>query len=303
MGGLTLALAQDMLTVVSRAAHIDAHSLKFDAWLAREIQDIRQGPHGLTVISRKPAGDQTLIVRAERDGITVGDRALCLEGHEATYVLAEDVVSGASFLEDEWIGKGVGAFLYQVGDELIGLRSTPHGRFGALGMLTDIGAEFWRKRAARQAVPGDGDPEGVARRLAEVNAVHPIQWAERAAFLDVEVAVAMAAAIGGEPAVSVHPDGDAKGWAISPDGRTLTTRGWDSVPDIESKRARVRKGFDEARGHSGLLSTLHITKGESPLVAKAAAIALALHHDPGWTPARVAEAVGDLDGMRSRRVG
>lgn len=280
--GLTLAVAGSGQGVASWAAHYDAHARRLAAWLERTIEASRPGPRGTMLVASKEAGDITVRVRAFLGESAVGIREGHFESATAAYVLGEDVLTGGAFVDDDWIGKGLGRALIDFGDEVSGMRSAPDERNGCRGTLSSYGKEFWRKRVAHGPIPGSDDPEGVARRLAEVERIQAVQWAERSGFLDVQVAVGLADAIGGEPVTVVAPDGDAKGWAIDAHGRTLTTRGWDSVPEIETRRGRARKGREFAAGQRGLLSSLSLATGPNPLVQRAVGAALSLHVDSDW---------------------
>lgn len=280
--GLTLALATSGAGVAAWAAHYDAHARRFAAWLERTVEASKPGPLGTVLVASKEAGDITVRVQAFLGETAIGIREGHFESATAAYVLREDVLTGGAFVDDDWIGKGLGRALMDFGDEVSGLRSAPDERNGCRGTLSSYGKEFWRKRAAHGPIPGSDDPEGVARRLAEVERIQAIQWAERSGFLDVQVAIGLADAIGGEPVTVVAPDGDAKGWAIDAQGRTLTTRGWDSVPEIETRRGRMRKGREFAAEQRGLLSSLSLSVGPNPLVRRAVDAALSLHVDPDW---------------------
>lgn len=274
---VTAAIAGSLDAAMERAVHYDAHALRLESWMASAIEARKPGPHGTALVASKAIDDITLRVDAMLDGVSVGYREGHFESAAAAYVLDEDVLTGGAFVDDGWIGKGLGRALMDFGDEVSGLRSAPDSRNGTGGTLSDFGEAFWEKRARHVEIPGSRDPEGVARRLAEVERLREIQWAERAGFLDVQVAVALAEAIDGEPVTVVAPDGDAKGWAEAPDGRTLTTRGWDSVSAIEFRRGRLRKGVEYARDRRGLLSSLSISTTANPLVERAVRAALVLY--------------------------
>lgn len=280
---------------VAMADCVDRHDEATTAWLAKEVFVEREGPHGLHFIARKAAGDLSLAGRAFDGEAFVGYRDVAMESAEVAYVLGEIITSGSSSLEKKWIGKGVGAALYDFVDEIAGHRSTPHGRFGAKGILTDLSRTFWDKRARHTDVPGKRDPEGVEARFQAVERSRVFGFAERR-HLSPDLAVALAAAIDGIP-VLVMREGEPVGWAEAPDGRNLTTRGWDNVTPADMSGGKVLRGWDEVAEASSLLKDLADGQVPPSITTGPCSVALEFHHSTGWDRLRVLESLREASGL------
>lgn len=280
---------------VAMADCVDRHDEATAAWLAKEVFVEREGPHGLNFIARKVAGDMSLAGRAFDGEAFVGYRDVAMESAEIAYVLGEIVTSGSSSLEKKWIGKGVGAALYDFVDEIAGHRSTPHGRYGAKGILTDLSRTFWDKRAQHVDVPGKRDPEGVEDRFAAKERSRSFGFAERR-HLSPDLAVALAAAIGGIPVI-VMREGEQVGWAEAPDGRNLTTCGWDKVTADDMSGGEILRGWDAVADVSPLLKDL--ANGQIPpsITTGPCSVALEFHHSTGWDRLRLMECIREVSGL------
>ena len=82
-------------------------------------------------------------------------------------------ISGGSEIEKDFIGKGLGRFLYDTIDSIIPYQQIPHGYAGAVGGLTDYSNNFWKNRRENQAVPVISD--AATKKLKELDYINKIR--------------------------------------------------------------------------------------------------------------------------------
>ena len=83
----------------------------------------------------------------------IGSREININGLKTFLALDIFTISGGSQLKADYIGKGLGLFLYDTVDKTLPYQQIPHGYAGAPGCLTDDSKKFWERRKQKKILP------------------------------------------------------------------------------------------------------------------------------------------------------
>jgi hypothetical protein len=89
------------------------------------------------------------------------------------FVLEELTIQGSRYLDESQRGRGLGAGLIDIAEQVTGLRAVPHGHMGTTGSASESALKSWQSRRRMQGVPGmeqRSDVDARAALLPEIEA-------------------------------------------------------------------------------------------------------------------------------------
>lgn len=187
------------------------------------------------VTSRNGMRGPYITLRDENDE-AVGHLPTIFTDSLPTYVIGEMTINSSAWITPELTGKGLGTLMYDLAEEITGLRMVPHSKNFVSGRLSDAAQRFWARRAATRGVPGLNDAEAAKRREIAQEVMDYLDL-EGKYHRDALFAAAVSRRTGwplevvyvqgwgkdGEPTDSRYPR---EAWCIAPDGRAFTSLGY-----------------------------------------------------------------------------
>jgi hypothetical protein len=159
-------LESDDVAFLVEVMHVQTRSVEAtNDWWPETIEPIVKDIGGGRVVkARKDAGHMLFVTAQGPDGDTVLGSLSCMPTcWQGEVILGTRTFSASMIVNEAHRGTGLARAMHDFVEEITGLPMAPHGRRNVQGYLSDMGAEFWRKRAAARPVPGYDDPDADRR--------------------------------------------------------------------------------------------------------------------------------------------
>jgi hypothetical protein len=199
--------------------------------------------NGFSLLGQVASGS-SFRIHLSLEGKKVGYYEGFLNTAISTFVLGQDAIQGAEWLDDCARGKGFGDKMRDLAERITGLPAVPHCRNFAPGGLSDAAAKSWDRRSKFKPVLGHGTDVGVKIRKAMVDKMIDRRAAFSHGTIDLLSAMALAEKTNLPLMVGFSRGDPSCAWVIGEGGVPLEPTGRINPDTLK------RYGFDYAYADS-----------------------------------------------------
>lgn len=185
---------------------------------------------------------------SEKDDQVVGHYFGGLNNALSGFVLGELTIQGSRHLDGSLHGRGLGAGLIDIAEQVTGLRAVPHGFMGTTGSTSESAWKSWQSRKRTKAVPGmegRADIEARAAMLPEIEARRSLRFDsdsyERGLAVADSLGIGLTTVSFPDTGFSFFPkfNGIHYAFATRGDGTVVTGTGMDSLEAAITRSLRL----------------------------------------------------------------